>query len=77
MRTIFVRVVHEGAPSYAPVLAQAITSTTFTIDSVHPDFRDAELEFQAGENVRCRVMRLRGPDEAKARLRMIAVERLT
>lgn len=76
MRTIFVRVTNQRAPSYAPVLATPITSTTFNIDSVHPNFTDASLEFGAGDNVRCRMIRLRGPGEAEARQRLIAVERI-
>jgi hypothetical protein len=76
MRTIFVRVTSEASPSYAPVLARPITSTTFSIESVRPDFVDASLEFGAGENVRCKMIRLLGPDESKARQRMIAVERI-
>lgn len=76
MRTIFVRVVDEASPSYAPVLAEPITSTTFSIESMHPDFTDATLEFGPGENVRCKTIRLLGPDEATARQRMIAVERI-
>ena len=76
MRTIFVRVTDEAAPSYAPVLAKPVTSTTFSIQSVHPDFTDATLEFGAGDNVRCRTIRLRGPGEAQPRQRMIAVERV-
>jgi hypothetical protein len=76
MRTIFVRVTNEAAPSYAPVLATPITSTTFSIDSVHPDFTDATLEFGAGDSVRCRMIRLRGPDESEPRQRLIAVERI-
>jgi hypothetical protein len=39
IRTIFVRVTNEASPSYAPVLATPITSTTFSIENVHPDFR--------------------------------------
>jgi hypothetical protein len=76
MRTIFVRVSNEASPSYAPVLAELITSTTFTIDSVHPDFIDDTLEFGPGDNVRCKTLRLLGPGESKARQRMIAVERI-
>ena len=76
MRTIFVRVTTEAAPSYAPVLATPITSTTFSIDSVHPNFSDATLEFAAGDSVRCRMIRLRGPGEAEARQRLIAIERI-
>ena len=76
MRTIFVRVTNEAAPSYAPVLAKPITSTTFSIESAHPDFTDATLEFRAGDRVRCKIVRLRGPQEAAARQRMIAVERV-
>ena len=76
MRTIFVRVTNQASPSYAPVLAKPITSTTFSIESVHADFIDAALEFGAGNNVRCRIMQLLGPDESKARRRMIAVERI-
>jgi hypothetical protein len=76
MRTIFVRVTSQEAPSYAPVLAQPITSTTFTIDSVHPDFTDAALEFGPGDAVRCRAVRLLGPAEATARQRMVAIERV-
>ena len=76
MRTIFVRVTTESSPSYAPVLATPITSTAFTIESAHPDFADATLEFGAGDSVRCKVSRLRGPSESEARQRMIAVERI-
>jgi hypothetical protein len=76
MRTIFVRVTSEASPSYAPVLARPITSTTFSIESVHPDFIDATLEFGAGDNVRCRTVRLLGPGESKARQRRIGVERI-
>ena len=76
MRTIFVRVTDQASPSYAPVVATPITSTTFSIESVHPDFSDVTLEFGAGDSVRCKVGRLRGPDESKARQRMIAVERI-
>ena len=76
MRTIFIRVTTEDSPSYAPVLATPITSTTFSIDSPHPDFADATLEFGAGDSVRCKVSRLRGPAESEARHRMIAVERI-
>ena len=76
MRTIFVRVTSEASPSYAPVLATPITSTTFSIESAHPDFADATLEFGAGDSVRCKLIRLVGPDESTARLRMIAVERI-
>jgi hypothetical protein len=76
MRTIFVRVTNEASPSYAPVLATPITSTTFLIDSVHPDFTDATLEFEAGDSVRCRTTRLRGPGEPAARQRMVAIERI-
>jgi hypothetical protein len=75
MRTIFVRVTTEASPSYAPVHATPITSTTFIIKSVHPDFSDVTLEFEAGESVRCKVGRLRGPTESTGRQRMIAVER--
>ena len=76
MRTIFVRVTSEAPPLYAPVLARPITSTTFSIESAHPDFADATLEFGAGDSVRCKLIRLVGPDESTARLRMIAVERI-
>lgn len=76
MRTIFVRVTNEASPSYAPVLARPITSTTFNIESVHPNFSDVTLEFGASDSVRCKVGRLRGPNELKARQRMIAVERI-
>lgn len=76
MRTIFVRVTDESAPRYAPVMATAITSTTFKIGELHPDYSDAALEFSVGDDVRCRVERLRGPDEDRPRQRMIAVERL-
>jgi hypothetical protein len=75
MRTIFVRVSNEASPLYAPVLASPITST-FSIERAHPNFVDATLEFGAGDNVRCKVVRLLGPDEATARQRMIAVERI-
>lgn len=76
MRTIFVRVTDEASPSYAPVLATPITSTTFSIDKVHPDFGDATLEFGAGDSVRCKAIRLRGPDEPGGKQRMVAVERI-
>jgi hypothetical protein len=76
MRKIFVRVTKEASPSYAPVLARPITSTTFNIERVHPDFSDVTLEFRPGDNVRCKIGRLRGPGESKARQRMIAVERI-
>jgi hypothetical protein len=76
MRTIFIRVTNEASPSYAPVLATPITSTTFSIESSHPDFGDAALEFGAGDSVRCKLIRLRGPDESVPRQRMIAVERI-
>jgi hypothetical protein len=76
MRTIFVRVSNQASLSYAPVFADPITSTTFTINSVHPDFIDDTLEFGPGDNVRCRMVRLLGPGESKARQRMTAVERL-
>jgi hypothetical protein len=69
MRTIFVRVIDEASPSYAPVLARPITSTTFSIESVHPDFTDATLEFGPGDNVRCKTIRLLRPKEATARQR--------
>jgi hypothetical protein len=61
MRTIFVRVTNEGSPSYAPVLATSITSTTFSIEGAHPNFADVAVEFGAGDNLRCKVIRLRGP----------------
>jgi hypothetical protein len=54
VRTIFVRVTNEVSPSYAPVLATPITSTTFNIESAHPDFADAPLEFGASDRVRCK-----------------------
>jgi hypothetical protein len=76
MRTIFVKVINEVSPSYAPVLATPITSTTFSIENVRADFSDATLEFGAGDSVRCKTIRLRGPDESEARQRMIAVERV-
>jgi hypothetical protein len=76
MRTIFVRVTDEAPPSYAPVHATPITSTTFSIESIHQDFSDVTLEFGVGDSVRCKVGRLRGPDDSKARKRMIAVERI-
>jgi hypothetical protein len=76
VRTIFVRVTNEALPSYAPVHATPITSTTFSIESVHRDFSDVTLEFGAGESVRCKVGRLRGPSESTGRQRMIAVERV-
>jgi hypothetical protein len=76
MRTIFIRVTNEASPSYAPVLAMPITSTTFSIDSVHPDYTDASLEFGEGDSVRCKIIRLRGPGEVEGRQRMIAVERI-
>ena len=77
MRTIFVRVTNEASRLYAPVFARLITSTTFSIESAHPDFIDATLEFGAGDNVRCKTVRLLGPGESKARQRMIAVERIS
>jgi hypothetical protein len=76
VRTIFVRVANETLPSYAPVHATPITSTTFSIESVHQDFSDVALEFGAGESVRCKIGRLRGPSESTGRQRMIAVERV-
>ena len=76
MRTIFVRVSNQDLLLYAPVFAEPITSTTFTINSVHPDFIDDTLEFGPGDNVRCRVVRLLGPEESEARQRMVAVERI-
>jgi hypothetical protein len=76
MRTIFVRVTNETLPAYAPVHATPITSTTFSIETVHHDFSDVPLEFGAGESVRCKVSRLRGPSEETGRQRMIAVERV-
>jgi hypothetical protein len=42
----------------------------------YPDFSDPQLEFGAGDNVRCRVIRLLGPDEATAALRMIGDGRI-
>ena len=76
MRAIFVRVTNEDSPSYAPVLATPITSTTFSIEGAHPNFADVALEFGVGDSVRCKVSRLRGPGESEARQRMIAVERI-
>ncbi len=76
MRTIFVRVPNETSPSYAPVRARQITSTTFTIESVYPAFGDEILEFGVGENVRCKLVRLLGPADSGARRRMTAVERI-
>ena len=76
MRTIFVRVTNETPPSYAPVHATPITSMTFSIESAHPDFTNVTLEFGAGDTVRCKMGRLRGPDESVGRQRMIAVERI-
>jgi hypothetical protein len=58
------------------VHATPITSTTFSIESAHPNFADANLEFGAGDSVRCKIIRLRGPGESEARQRMIAVERI-
>jgi hypothetical protein len=58
MRTIFVRVTNEASLSYAPVLATPITTTTLSIDSVHPGFTDASLELGAGDSVRCKTIRL-------------------
>ena len=49
---------------------------TFSIESVHPDFIDATLEFGAGDNVRCKTVRLLGPGDSEARQRMAAVERV-
>jgi hypothetical protein len=74
MRTIFVRVTNEASRSYAPVLATRITSTTFSIDSVHSNFGDPTLEFGAGNSGRCKTVRLHGSGEATARQRMAAVE---
>jgi hypothetical protein len=34
------------------VLATPITSTTYSIESAHPDFAGAALEFGAGDGVR-------------------------
>ena len=76
MRTILVRVINEASPLYASVFASPIASTTFSIDSVHPDFTDAKLEFGTGDSVRCKTIRLRGPGNSNARQRMIAVERI-
>lgn len=76
MRTIFVRVTDQPAPSYAPVLAEPITSTTFSIEGMHLDFTDAVLQFGPGDHVRCRTVRLQGPSETTARQRMVAVERI-
>ena len=76
MRTIFVRVTNEASPSYAPVLARPITSTTFNIESVHPDFSDVTVDVGPGDNVRCKIGRLRGPKDLRSRQRMIAVERI-
>jgi hypothetical protein len=76
MRTIFIRVTTEASPSYAPVLATPITSTTFSIENPHPDFADATLEFGAGDSVHCKVSRLRWPGGSEACQRMIAVERI-
>lgn len=76
MRTIFVRVISEPSASYAPVPAEPITSTTFTIDTLPRALANDPLEFGAGDRVRCRVMRLVGPDEGQGRQRMVAVERL-
>jgi hypothetical protein len=53
------------------VLATPVTSTTFSIESAHPDFADATLEFGAGDNVRCKTIRLRGPSESQARQRLM------
>jgi hypothetical protein len=76
MRTIYVRVTSEASPSYAPVLAKQITSTTFSIERVHSDFNDAALEFGPGDSVRCKLVRLRGPGESGGRQRMVAMERI-
>lgn len=76
MRTIFVRVLSEAPRSYAPVLAQPITSTTFIIKDVPPEFVEADLEFGVGDKVRGKRISLLGPDEPTARSRMIAVERV-
>ena len=43
------------------LLAEPITSTTYSINSVHPDFTDATLEFGPGEKARCKTIRLLGP----------------
>jgi hypothetical protein len=43
---------------HASVFASPIASTTFSIDSVHPDFTDASLELGAGDSVRCKTIRL-------------------
>jgi hypothetical protein len=42
----------------------------------HADYADASLEFGAGDNVRCKTTRLRGPGESTPRQQMIAVERI-
>jgi hypothetical protein len=76
MRTIFVRVLSEATRSYAPVIAQPITSTTFIITGVPPEFIDDDLEFGVGDKVRGKRLGLRGPHEPTARSRMIAVERV-
>lgn len=72
MRTIFIQVTGEDAP----VFAKPVTLTTFSIDSVHRDLADAALEFSPGDNVRCKLVRLRGPDEERPRQRLVAVERI-
>jgi hypothetical protein len=66
----------EASPSYAPVLSRPMTSTTYSIERVHPDFIDAILEFGAGDTVRSRKVRLLGSREVEARQRVIAVERI-
>jgi hypothetical protein len=71
------------SPSVPPGgITPSTTTRTFAISrvartkSVHPDFSDVTLEFRPGDNVRCKIGRLRGPGESKARQRMIAVERI-
>ena len=77
MRTIFLAMTDEASPSYAPVLATPVTSTTVSIERVHPDFSDAAPELSSGDpGSSCRMIRLRGPGEAQPRQRMIAVERI-
>jgi hypothetical protein len=51
MRTILARATNEALPSYAPVVATPITSTTFSIDGVHSGSGDVTPEFVAGDSL--------------------------
>jgi hypothetical protein len=54
------RVTDNGSPRTPPVLATSITSTIVSLNSVHPDFTDASLEFGAGDRLGCKLIRLAG-----------------